>query len=368
MTIESSIFYQSGIDYQSAIDNLMKGGKPLEMEVANAIIKIKEIADRNPDARWGRVPLSSEKNMSWVITNTLKPIFEKMRIGPDSFELNVLNYLPNLNKNSRSAEMQELFFSFKDICRMYERNSQEMNIFAELYGLFTIVFSSFEVRSKRKTKRGGGCYCVYCYREIWHSGEHRLGGDTCHVHSDFSRTLGKYHLPKYEKFKKYLIKNYLIDDSIYKYQVNRLKKLGIPQWDITKDRNTWFSVAMKEIDACPPYKIEALSLSLADENYGHPNQENWPGQFSGTFLRYIAFHFATQRKPSNGVRDRMESIWKGNSPPEVTKKYNVSRQNLHQQLKKWSKEINDLRDMELSDDVIKFVFDFKLLPNRKIVD
>ena len=359
MKIDSSIYYQE------AIDNLSESGRPLEREVADAIQKIKGIAEKNPDARWGRVALYSEKNMSWIIASNLKPIFERMFVVLGSTEITALNLLPEFNEKSKSAEMQKLFFSFQDVYRMYKSNSQEMNIFGELYGLFIMTHSDFEENIIRKTKTGDGPYCIYCYREIWHSGEHRLGGDTCHIHSDLNRSWGKYHLPEYEKLKKYFIMHYAKDDSIYQYQTNKLKQLNIPHWDTTKDRNKWFSVTMKKIDACAPNKVESLSQSFSNDKSDNPFEKDWPKEFSGTFLRYIAFDLATQRKPLKKVRDRLESIWEGNLPPEVAKKHNVSRQNLHQQLKKWTKVINDLRDMNLSDEVIKFIFDFKFLPNRK---
>lgn len=351
--------------YQQAIDNLNKSGRPLEKDVANAIQTIKDIAEQNPDARWGREWRNSNKNMSLVIASNLKPVFERMFLKISDTDISALDFLPKFNEKSNSTEIQKLFFSFKNACRKCEQDSQESNIFNKLYGLFTVVFYNFEVRPKRKTKGGNSTYCIYCYREIWLNGDHRLGGDTCHVHSDLNRSLGKYHMADFQKFDQYVMKYRVTDSSIYKYQIHKLRKLDIPLWDTTQDQSEWLKDALKKIDACAPNKVAELSQSLSDDNPRQLNQENWPEQFCGTFFRYIAFDFATQRKPLKKVRDRLENIWEGNLLPEVAKKHNVSRQNLHQQLKKWTKVINDLRGMELSDEVIKFVFDFKFLPNRK---
>lgn len=337
----------------------LKIGHGSAKDMAVAIKNIVKILRIHMDARWGSVPLTSNRNLSWVVSNNIQSAMT--RICAQAPE--VVSTFDQLNKKSKYDDVIKFEKSLKDLNLSVDKVSQ--SAIDNLYATLTLLRAHFSANKKRTEKSGDAYYCHYCYRELWTSGGHRLGSDTCHVHADKGRTKGEYHLKRYENIKRLFIKANWAEIGV-KFIVYKFKECGIPPWLERKNDMEWVLFALKKMDICAPNKrneVAAIIIHGSNIPFQYSiTKDYFPEALSGNMIRYLAYSIALMRVPSEKVSQRLEQRWKSKSVLSIATEEEVSTQIIHRQVNKWGSEINALRSAGLNDDIIKVVFSLKVLP------
>lgn len=333
----------------------------LEIEMCEALLNVFNIVKAIEETRWGRAPLNSNKNLSWIVASKINPILSKIKdIGGDA----ISTYSPvNINEKSKQSNIQNIAIFLQKQLYFEDSEKNALDFLAE--SLF-ILIAHYSPAEKKPAKKGDQPYCIYCYRECY------IGSDSCDVHAGVNRTKGK------RFFKRYLE----MRDAINAYEKGRkrqkfkkfngifLKKLNdenICAWADAPDQTEWVSQVLSSLDICDKWKVndkanELLKQSVRDVRDDSPA---WPGALYGTVFRYQAYILATTRKPSKQVTKKLNLVWGGEKIINISKRLGNERSGLQRAVIAWRNKINLLRSNEVPDELIKVATGLEFLPIRK---
>jgi hypothetical protein len=334
-------------------------------DMAKAILRITSHLRKFQGARIGRLWKNSDVNLSYILSRELMPIFDKIIIPHSSTAISV-SLKPNLNENSTTTDIYHAMDKIKAFCSVV--NITDKDALDLLYESLIDLNSAFSPDIKSIKRSGDGYYCKFCHRES------RPKFDSCDRHKGTNRVDGKKQLDRYLKLKKLLIKTKSYERND-KFILNYLNKLGISSWKTNEDATVWIETLFKKmcLHSGNDKELKKLSQDIASFSKEHFSPDhyswNWPMQLSGTFLRYEAYELSELKPPkkdlSNGTLEILYQLWDGkhindisfpNKDPKA--KLKIKRRN-----KIWSDKISDLRNLGISDSVIKVALDLKYLPN-----
>jgi len=334
-------------------------GTPVSQKMGEALAQIDYVLATNPTARWGTVLNGSNQNLGWVVRKNVEPVLREI-ITEFEVPVSTLLRIQNYPKSADIENLQTWVRNFQGIV------SDDDALALDAFGLaLAIIKANYSPPPEKKlTLSDEGPFCIYCFREIWDTTPDKRGADCCHVHADTGRTLGKYHLVRYQKLRLYL-QQLPISQKPQKYILSLLAEAGIEKWERNTESAKWIESVLVALDVCPKHSASKLAMELASEAQYVYFEQRWPRRLTGTFLRYAAYKLATYRYPKPAIANKLNRMWMGESVSKLAAEYGNSHQGLHRLKSKWSHEIEALRAAGLDDDLIKLALNLEVLPPAK---
>lgn len=331
----------------------------LEIEMCKAILEVFSIVKIIEETRWGRAPLNSYKNLSWVVSSKINPVLSKTN---DLSGTPISTYSPvNLTKKSKKLDIENTALFLQKYLYLGESEKSALDFLADSLFLLAAHYSSFEKKSPIENDQP---YCLYCYRECY-----QVDSDTCDMHNGVNRTKGKRHLEKYVEMKKvigmYDRANRL--GHLKRFSKIALKKLDdekICTWTEASDKTAWVSKVLLTLNICDKWKIhdKANELLKNSQNDTTGDDPSWPSSLHGTMFRYQAYILANLRRPTSKMIVKLNQVWSGEKIIVVANNSKTHRSGLQRAVIDWKHKISDLRSQEVPDVIIKAALGLEFLP------
>lgn len=333
----------------------------LEIEMCEALLEVFGIVKAIEETRWGRAPLNSNKNLSWIVSSKINPILSKTK---DLGGTAISTYSPvNINEKSKQSNIQNIAIFLQKQLYFGDSEKSALDFLAESLFILVAHYSPFE---KKPAKKGDQPYCIYCYRECY------VGSDTCDLHAGVNRTKGKRFFKRYIEMKKAIIHNekgggFANLKEFNSIALKELSKNNIGSWTNAQDKSEWLKTALIRLDIFnDTWKVEAKANELIKLANNNSNElSNWPSTLYGTMFRYQAYILATYRRPTTNMIDKLNQVWSGQKVSDVAKKIKVQRSGLQRSVIDWRNKINLLRSDKVPDELIKVALGLEFLPTRK---
>ena len=334
----------------------------IEIEMCQALLEVFNTVKNIEETRWGRAPLESDKNLSWIVSKNINPVLLRVKNLSGTSISNF--HMVNINNKSKNTDVEKIAIFLRK--QLYFGQSEKNALAFLAQSLFYLI--AHYSPAKKKAKKGDGAYCLYCYRECY-----RLDSDTCDKHSSVNRTKGKWHFKKYVEMKD-SINNYEKDEESPNLKIfnsialKALKDRKISAWLAAPDKNAWLAEVLKVLDIFTnQWEIESKTKEFLKLMNGEVLQDypHWPSSLNGTMFRYQAYILAKHRRPTTKIIKKLKQVWSGQKIITVAKKSKVHRSGLQRAVIDWRNKINLLRADEVPDELIKVALGLKFLPIRK---
>lgn len=363
---DSLIFFkeriESRIEFLNDIQFECGGNNPnLEINGLKAIIKLIDEVKELDETRWGRAPLKSKKNLSWIFVKNINPVLSCVLDirGIPITQIQVLK----VSEHSKADHFSQFAIFLSKYTNL---KSSEFSLVSYISELTRLLLAHYSPKTnKRKVKQDDYPFCLYCYRECY-----RKNIDVCDKHSGANRSNAKKILPRYSKLKEEFEK-YDKDKGrgmwFNAFAINALKENNITAWANIKsdeDKICWLIDVLTKFDIYKDnysvdQKAKHIIKSSTDDISFFPN---WPSGLNGTMFRFQAYELAKIRRPTTEMAKKLNMIWSGKSVSSIALKFGLQRTGLQRQVGRWKREICELKSIGVPDQIIKITLELEYLP------
>jgi predicted HTH domain antitoxin len=335
----------------------------LEIAGLKAIINLLDEVKTVDETRWGRAPLKSKKNLSWIFVKHINPILSNIVDAQDSSisQIQVLK----ISERSKVAS----FLNFASFLSKYNfLNSSEISLVSYIVDATELLLAHYSPRNTKRIRRPNDYpFCTYCYRECY-----RSNVDVCDQHMGANRSNAKKTLSRYSMIMKvldtYNKKSAERSEWFNAIALNTLRQKNISAWasvECGSNKINWLKEVLKRLDIYnDDYTLEEKAQHIlknsTDDITFFPN---WPSALNGTMLRFQAYQLAKTRHPTKKMAERLNEVWSGkDSVMSIASKLKLQRTGLQRQVGHWRQIVVSLRSISVPDDIIKITLGLDYLP------
>lgn len=335
----------------------------LEIDGLQAIINLLGEVKSVDETRWGRAPLISKKNLSWIFVKHINPILCNIvdAGGSSISQIQVLK----VSERSKVASFSN-FASF--LSKFNFLNSSEISLVSYIVDATELLLAHYSPRNtKRKRRPNDYPFCMYCYRECY-----RSNVDVCDQHMGANRSNAKKTLSRFSMIMKVLDtydkQSAKRSEWFNAIALNTLSKKDIKAWASVESHDNkinWLKEVLKKLDIYNDdytldEKAEYILKNSTDDISFFPN---WPSALNGTMLRFQAYQLAKIRHPSKKIAERLNDVWSGKkSIISIARSLKLQRTGLQRQVGHWKRKVGSLRCISVPDDIIKVTLGLDYLP------
>lgn len=378
--------------------------KGISNAMATAILKLVNHLRIHPESRWGRIPLTSDRNLSWIAAQTITPVMHSIITHNGSRATDYTSYHTNFNPASKPEHILEVENLVRILCRSVNPLTPEEGALNLLERSLQLLRAHFCPDPKSVRRDGDAPFCIYCYRDILPTNQSRPTWNACHLHSDKNgRAAGKKLLSRYKMIRKYLGE---VQDRRVRHHFPLATSIiheadNYRPWTGRQDDVSWISFALASLVDIPQGKYkhkesadcvcqvarinklaeEIAQLSKRLETSAHDSVaydpmasekqranylrmilgDDYPIALYGTLLRYEAYQLARMLPPAKHIAKQLSKLWSGEKPIDVARTKD-KLPNLLQTSRRWKDKIHFLMSKNVRGEVIKFSFGFSALP------